>query len=71
MKVWIFKEALKILADKAGIKLEKFRTENPAEADKENRVKERMFEIMEEATKVFEKEILENKEIIKYLEKGD
>ena len=64
-----FKEALKILADRAGIKLEKFRAENPAEADKENRVKERMFEIMEEATKVFEKEILENKEIIKYLEK--
>ena len=45
------KKALKILADRAGIKLEKFRAENPAEADKENRVKERMFEIMEEATK--------------------
>lgn len=64
-----FKEALQNLADKAGIKLEKFKAENPTETDRKNREKERMFEIMEEATKFFEKQISENKEIKKYLEK--
>lgn len=64
-----FKEALKNLADKAGIKLEKFRAENQAEADRENREKDKMFEIMEEAAKVFEKQLAENKIVLKYLEK--
>ncbi len=64
-----FKEALKNLADRAGVKLDKFRAENSAEVDRENREKERMYEIMEEATKFFEKELVENKIALKYLEK--
>jgi len=60
-----FKGALKTLADKAGIELKSFKnetTEKPEEKDK-------MFEIMEIATKFFEEKLSENKEIIKYLEK--
>lgn len=62
-----FKEALQNLADKAGVKLEKFKAENPTETDRENREKEKMFEIMEEATKVFEKQLEENKKDLGYL----
>lgn len=64
-----FKEALQNLADKAGVKLEKFKAENPTETDRENREKEKMFEIMEEATIFFKKNLEQNKEILKYLEK--
>jgi DNA primase len=71
-----FKETLKILADKAGVKLEKFKTENPTETEKENGEKEKMFEIMETTTKFYEKQLLNspagetgNKAVLKYLEK--
>ena len=58
-----FKGALETLANKAGIKLENFKAEeNPGEKDS-------LFEIMEEATKFFEKGLVEYKENIKYLEK--
>ena len=58
-----FKGALETLANRAGIENLK------GEAKEKPEVKDRLFEIMEEATKFFEKELLENKESLKYLEK--
>lgn len=55
-----FKGALKILAQKAGINLENYNSEEESE-------KEKLYRILEEATKFFEKNLLENKEAIKYL----
>jgi len=46
-KDWIFAELLKLLADRAGVVLENY---NP----KEEGEKERLYRIMEEATKFFE-----------------
>ncbi|MFA6270334.1 MAG: DNA primase [Candidatus Paceibacterota bacterium] len=63
-----FKGALETLANRAGIKLEKFKNENPETASREQKEKERMFEIMEEATKFFEKNLPKNQENLKYLE---
>ena len=62
-----FKEALKTLADRAGVKLEKFKSEEIS--NKENKEKNRLFEIMEEATKFFEKELVGNKSVLEYLKK--
>ncbi len=62
-----FKGALETLADRAGIKLEKFKSEDVL--GKEKNEKDKLFEIMEEATKIYEKELMENKAILKYLEK--
>jgi DNA primase len=56
-----FVGALKILAEKAGIELEK---EDPKKRDE----KEKLFFVMEEATVFFEKNLKENSEAIKYLE---
>ncbi len=48
-----FKGALKLLADKAGVTLETYRKEN--KEDKENKSeKEKLYEVMEEATKFFQ-----------------
>ena len=60
-----FKGALETLANRAGIELKNLK----GEAKEKPEVKDRLFEIMEEATKFFEKELLENKESLKYLEK--
>ena len=58
-----FKGALKMLADRAGVQLEHF---NPK--DRENKSeKERLYEVMEEATLYFEKNLKENTEVLNYL----
>ncbi|MDR3519595.1 MAG: DNA primase [Candidatus Pacebacteria bacterium] len=58
-----FKGALKLLADRAGVQLENF---NPK--DKENKSeKEKLYEVMEEATLFFEKNLEGNTEVLKYL----
>lgn len=64
-----FKGALKTLADRAGVKLEKFRKEDALEADRENEEKNKLFEIMEEAALFYEKELKENKIALDYLKK--
>jgi len=56
-----FVGALKILAEKSGVELEK---EDPKKRDE----RERLFSTMEEATVFFEKNLKENREAIKYLE---
>lgn len=58
-----FKGALKLLADRAGVPLEKF---NPAD-QKNQSEKEKLYIVMEEATKFFEKNLRENSEVIEYL----
>ncbi len=58
-----FKGALKMLADRAGVQLEHF---NPK--DKENKSeKEKLYEVMEEATLFFEKNLNVNKEALEYI----
>lgn len=63
-----FKSALTILAERAGVKLEKFRPEK-AEAKAEKKEKELIYEIMEEATQIFEKNLTKNKEAQSYLKR--
>lgn len=55
-----FKGALKLLADKAGVPLASY---NP----KEESEKERLYRIMEDATKFFEKGLKDNIEVLSYL----
>lgn len=55
-----FKGALKILAERAGVTLATFSKEKEGE-------KERLYRIMEEATKFFEKNLVDNKEVLAYL----
>lgn len=58
-----FKGALKTLADRAGVELKNFdKEERPEEKDE-------LFEIMEQATKFYEKELAENKTALEYLGK--
>jgi DNA primase len=58
-----FRGALKLLANKAGVALGSF---NPA--DKENQgEKERLYVVMEEATKFFENNLKGNAEVLEYL----
>ena len=56
-----FKGALKLLADRAGVPLEQY---NP----KEESEKEKLFRVMEEATKYFIANLSKNSEVLKYLE---
>jgi len=56
-----FKGALKVLAEKAGISLTTFNKEKEGE-------KEKLYKIMEEATKFFEKNLAENNKVLEYLE---
>ncbi len=58
-----FKGALKLLADKAGVQLTAF-TQEMKEAESE---KEKLFRIMEEATKYFEKNLEGSTEVLNYL----
>ncbi|MFZ2072490.1 MAG: DNA primase [Minisyncoccia bacterium] len=55
-----FKGALKLLADKAGVVLEKYNKEEESE-------KERLYRAMEEATLFFENNLKENNEALEYL----
>jgi DNA primase len=55
-----FRGALKLLADKAGIPLESF---NP----KEEGEKDKLYRVMEEATKFFENNLSKNNEVVSYL----
>ncbi len=55
-----FKGALKILAERAGVPLVQYNKEKEGE-------KERLYKAMEEATKFFEKNLVENQEALKYL----
>lgn len=55
-----FPGALKVLADRAGVKLENFKSEDSGG-------KEKIFSLMEQATFYFEKNLLENKEALDYL----
>lgn len=58
-----FKGALKLLADRAGVPLEAYNKET-----KENKSeKERLYEVMEEATKYFENNLLVHKDAQEYL----
>lgn len=58
-----FKGALETLANRAGVELKNFRREERSDE------KDKLFGIMEEATKFFEKRLVENKAALKYLEK--
>lgn len=55
-----FKGALKLLADRTGVQLEKFNREQESE-------KEKLYRIVEEATKFFENNLTEAKEVQAYL----
>jgi DNA primase len=55
-----FKGALKILAEKAGVSLSEFSKEKEGE-------REKLYRIMEESAKFFEKNLTENKEVLLYL----
>jgi len=55
-----FKGALKLLAEKAGVVLENYDSKNESE-------KEKLYRIMEEATKFFENNLSKNKEVLDYL----
>ncbi|MFA5792182.1 MAG: DNA primase [Candidatus Paceibacterota bacterium] len=55
-----FKGALKILAEKAGVSLSGYNKEKEGE-------KEKLYRAMEESTKFFEKNLVGNEEVLKYL----
>src|SRR3989344_5904284 len=58
-----FKGALKMLAERAGVELPRYN-----KADQENKSeKEKLYEIMEEATNYFENNLGENQEVLEYL----
>src|SRR3989304_1168153 len=59
-----FKGALQTLASRAGIELKNFKKEYEQKDEKE-----KLFEIMEKATKFYEKELSENKSSLEYLSK--
>jgi len=58
-----FKGALQVLANKAGVELKNFRMEEKPEK------KDKLFEIMERATKFYEEELKKNKKVLEYLRK--
>jgi len=64
-----FREALKILASKAGIELELRRPTDPSQSGESTDVKQKLFEICELATKFFEKQFQSSsgKEALAYL----
>lgn len=55
-----FKGALKLLADRAGVKLDNFNSKEEGE-------KEKLYRVMEEATKFFENNLIKNTEALEYL----
>lgn len=60
-----FKGALRVLADRAGIKLEEYK---PGDKEKD-RETERLLQIMERSVVLFQENLKEEKEVLKYLEK--
>ncbi|MBI3888463.1 DNA primase [Candidatus Nomurabacteria bacterium] len=58
-----FKGALRLLADRAGVQLEVYSLEMK-EAESE---KEKLYRVMEEATKFFENNLVNNQEVLEYL----
>ncbi len=64
-----FKGALEILANKAGVELKNFRPNNAAEQKEKIGEKDKLFKIMEKATKIFEKRLAENKKALDILKK--
>jgi DNA primase len=62
-----FKGALKLLADRAGVQLEVYSREMKEAKDKTQSEKDKLYEAMEEATKFFENNLKENKDILDYL----
>ena len=59
-----FKGALKLLADRAGVSLERYNPEGERAAASE---KERLYKVMEESAKYFESNLAERKNVITYL----
>ncbi len=59
-----FKGALKLLADKAGVVLDLYHLKDKGESFSE---KEKLYKVMEEATKFFENNIQHNNEVLTYL----
>ncbi|PIR40350.1 MAG: DNA primase [Candidatus Zambryskibacteria bacterium CG10_big_fil_rev_8_21_14_0_10_34_34] len=59
-----FKGALETLASKAGVELKNFKQTNDTKGEKD-----KLFEIMEKATQIFEKQLTENKEALNILKK--
>ena len=59
-----FKGALETLASKAGVELKNFKQTNDVKGEKD-----KLFEIMEKATQIFEKQLIENKEALNVLKK--
>ena len=55
-----FKGALKLLADRAGVPLEQFNLKEESE-------KEKLYKVMEEATKFFENNLIKNEKVLSYL----
>ena len=55
-----FKGALRLLANKAGVVLEQYNKEEESE-------KEKLYRVMEEATRFFENNLIQNKEVLDYL----
>lgn len=62
-----FKGAMQTLADRAGIKLQKFGSSETS--GREEKEKERMLEIMEESAKFFEKQLTASQSSLEYLKK--
>src|SRR3990167_6840050 len=54
-----FKGALETLANRAGVELKNFKQTNDVKGEKD-----KLFEIMEKATQIFEKQLIENKEAL-------
>ncbi|MEK7140544.1 MAG: CHC2 zinc finger domain-containing protein [Patescibacteria group bacterium] len=59
-----FKGALKLLADRAGVPLERYNSEGERVAASE---KERLYKVMEESAQYFESNLAEHKNVITYL----
>lgn len=62
-----FKGALQTLADRAGVELKKFKSENIAAEEAEER--DKLFEILEKATEIFENNLGTHQESLDYLER--
>lgn len=62
-----FKGALKLLADRAGVTLEVYSKEQQAAQNEKESEKEKLFRIMEEATKFFETNLTVNQPALDYL----
>src|SRR3990170_1692742 len=62
-----FKGALKILANRAGVTLEVYNKEDQKNKEEKENQKERLYGVMEEATKFFESNLKNNHKALEYL----